>query len=431
MAKHTLPVFWAGLAALFLPLGLVACGGVGSVAKTPVAATTAGAKPLLVLTDSQVNAQGLEAFQVEAFQQGRERWAIPLPTSGDALAAADGVIYVGAGETIYALDAQSGHQRWQASVGPQVRSIHVIEARVYVDTGGGFSGQERIDVFSLMGHLLWQYTPPALQDIPAWLVDQGVFYTVEGDGGVSATLVARDAATGAARWRAPLQIDSLPQMLLPAGPDALLVVTQDALLMAERNAGGLLWQRQDTQAVGASITAGTLYAFFVDQPAALGEAAPVFLRALRVSDGRLLWQQPLAPNDAGFLSSGQPLSVGVITPQAAYLADSPDFTALHAWRLSDGTQRWRKTVVGGVVGLLADGQRVYLASSQQFVALQADTGQVIWRAANPDGLTALREEAGVLLGVNPQTFVLAGYDLASGQRVWRLTPVTLDAYLET
>ena len=251
---------------ILLSLGACSTGGPSTSTLARTGSQAAGT-PLLVLTDRVSDAEGSEHEQVEADLNGKQQWAVALPASGKALAAANGEVYVGAGATVSALDAQTGHQRWSASASPAVRSIQVIGAAVYVDTGGGFTGQEQLLVFSPDGRLLWQYRPPNDQDMPVWVVDSGVFYTVTG--GLPPVLIARDAASGAERWEAPLQLASLPVALLPVGPDAVLVVTQEQVLLQQRD-GTQTWQRAQTQVVAAEVLDGTLYAFCVDQPASIG-----------------------------------------------------------------------------------------------------------------------------------------------------------------
>ena len=148
-----------------------------------------------------------------------------------------------------------------------------------------------------------------------------------------------------------------------------------------------------------------------------------------MSDGSLRWEQPLPTSDAGFLALQQPLVAGMITPQGAYLADGDSFTTLRAWNLPDGRSRWTYPSDESIQGLLADANTVYLASSTHLLALQAMSGQIRWQQANPDDLTSVREEAGLLLGVNPLTDTLAAFALTSGQRLWQVQPHALQQYL--
>lgn len=422
--RWSLKIRWA---ALLLVLSLAACGPGGMSLDMPTPISRSAAGPLLVLTDSQVDQQGDNTYEVEAAQNGHQRWTFTLPAPGLALTAAEGVVYVGAAATVYALDAQTGHLRWSASTSPQVRAIQVIDGLIYVDSGGGFAGQERLIVFSSEGQLRWQYLPPNDQDMPVWLVDSGSFYTVTS--GFPAILIAREASTGAERWETPLQIDSPLHALVPAGPDALLVVTQEELVLVQRRDGTQAWQRTQTQAVAAQVIGPTVYAFSVDQPASIDGAAQPVLRALQVSNGSLRWEQPLPASDAGFLAFQQPLVAGTITADGAYLIDGAAFETLHAWNLPDGRTRWTHQADEPLQGLLADVHTVYLAAFAHLLALQATSGQVYWQQANPDDLTTLREEAGLLLGVNPATGVLAALDLTSGQVVWRVQAQAFQQYL--
>src|SRR5579871_2327865 len=262
--------------ALYLLQSLGGCGGAAPTGQPAHPGSASAGQPLLIVTDSRLGAAGAETDEVEAYQQGKRRWAVPLPSPGKALAAAGGMVYVGADLSVYALSAQTGQMRWQASVNAQVRSIQVIGGQVYVDTGGGFTGQERQEVYALDGRLLWQYIPPDEQDIPAWLVDGGTFYTEIGGG--AASLVARDAATGTLLLSTPLQIESPLLALLPAGPTALLVVTQESLVLVQRSDGTEVWRRDQTLAVGPQVIGQTVVAFFVDQPTSPGGTPSASLR---------------------------------------------------------------------------------------------------------------------------------------------------------
>lgn len=414
---------WPLLALVLLVL--VGCGAATPPRHTP-GTQPETAQPLLVVTERVFN-KGKTVPQVVAYQQRHQRWAVSLPAPGAALVTAAGVVYVCAGQTVLALDAQTGHQRWTTLASPQVRAISVIEGQVYVDTGGSFAGAERIIVFSLAGQLRWQYTPPALQDIPAWLVDGGVFYTVVS--GFPASLVALDAQTGTERWHAPLQLDAPVRSLVPAGPTALLVVALDRLVVARRSDGAEIWRRDQTQAIAPQVQAGVVSAFFVDQPLTIGGEPQPVLRALRLTDGGLLWEQLLPESDAGFLMVQSPLTAGGISAEAAWLVDGADFTMVHVWNLADGRPRWTYLASARVSMLASDGEMLYLATASQLLALQSVNGKPRWQQPNPDNLTRLDEQASILLGKNPLTNTLALYDPQTGQRQWQLHPQVLDQAL--
>jgi type IV secretion system protein VirD4 len=413
----------------FLLLALVLAGlaGCGSPSSPSHAAQHRAASTPLLVVSERVTQGTVVVPQVAAYQQGHLRWAYRLSAPGEVLMAASGIVYVGAGSQMLAIETSTGKVRWTASASQEVRAIRVIEGQVYVDTGGGFAGAEQIEVFSQAGQRRWQYTPPAFQDIPAWLVDAGVFYTVVS--GFPATLLALDATTGTQRWQFPLHLDAPVRSLVPAGPAALLVVTQDRLVLDQRSGGAEDWQRDQTLVVAPLVSAGVVYAFFVDQPVTPEGLPQPVLRALRLTDGSVLWQQSLPASDAGFLATASPLLVGGITAQAAWLADGADFTTARVWNVADGHLRWTYQARERIVSLISDGQMLYLATAAQLLALQATNGQPRWQQPNAARLTWLDEQAGVLIGRNTLTNTLAGYEPTTGQQQWLLHPHVLDQTL--
>ncbi len=412
-----------------LLLLLTGCGSIGSGGTTnsalPGGQPTAS-QPILYLVDNYIDHSGSLVDQVEAFKNGKELWKYPLPDllGGEyPILVTNLVVYVGRGDTLYALQADTGKLMWNVPAAPAITKIVVDAGTIYVDSGGGFAGQESLYAFSARDHsLLWRYTPPGAGDILGWTVADNTFYAVIG--GFPPALLALDTTTGQQRWQAPLNnLDGLFYALIPGEANQLLFQTSTQLIMFQASDGRELW-RLETGARGAQIFNSILYSFFVDEPTLPSSGGTtVGIRALQASDGKKLWETPVPSDIAPALEIRMDLAIGTITPEGFYLLDGPNLTDLYAWRTQDGKALWQHQGSDSYTAIFADENTVFTASTHGLFAWKATDGKALWQQTSPSDIGALlfpglQEVGGILYGTSQNNNNIYAFNSQDGKQLW-------------
>ena len=264
---------------------------------------------------------------------GRRRWRVRLPAgqSTGAATLAGERLYAGASFTsegdlrppvVRALDANSGQVRWRAVLdrGTQLQWGAPVLARglVLVATTpsyrGGGSGQTLHALDATTGRVRWRaglHTREPGFHTERPLLHRGLV-TVRAPG----SLLALDPGTGDEVWRTWLEGDG-PQIVGPAGPLVLTVVSHDLVALAAR-------------------------------------------------DGRERWRFPLTAGDHRWVALGG----GRLYALAGGLVIAVD--------PATGAELWR-SVAGPAVGPpLRVAGRVYMATTAGLVALEAASGRLAW-----------------------------------------------------
>lgn len=129
------------------------------------------------------------------------------------------------------------------------------------------------------------------------------------------------------------------------------------------------------------------------------------VRATKISDGTLLWRQPMPPMDMPHLVvDGDSIYLVTDTIGAASTSNNH---GIYALRASDGSLRWHYATADPVVAapLVANGV-VYASAGTSLLALKASDGTLLWQlplAANG------RPDIGLWLsGANDTVYVIAG-----------------------
>ncbi len=231
----------------------------------------------------QANQGRLMALELSS---GRQRWAfIPKRLSSSTNSyfgghltspvVVDGVVYVGAGKELYALDAVTGKVRWEFSAQDFVTSSAAVDdGRVFISD---FSYFYAIDQHS--GALIWSY--PAYSAIYFSSVATGDMVLISS----GQSLIALDAGDGAKRWEKNVTGTSL----IPAGAqgDIVFVKTTNTLFALDRTSGRELWSFRDANYV--SLPALTQqYAFVIN-----GMGASAAVEAIDITTGASIWSQPV------------------------------------------------------------------------------------------------------------------------------------------
>ncbi len=421
--------------ALFLFLCLLVLPGCGAAAapspqshsSTPSLPTGQSGPLVYALYTQLIRSTPTEL--VSAVTGGKASWSFTLPATGSALTLQSGILYVGAGDALFALDAASGKKQWSVAVAARVTAIVARGGLLFVQTGiGGSAGQQALEVLNASdGSLRWRLTTPL--GVSGWLIADDILFAVEA--GFPAQFVAADITTGRVQWQKPLQsgvVSGEITAFLQVDASSLLLVSDQAIALLSRRSGAVIWEHQNTHNLGVQVFSGTLYAFYVDMPTAFGGSQNVGLRAVKASDGSVLWNQNLSNSDVSYLTFQKSLTTGAIESSGAYLVDGPSFGDVHAWNLS-GQALWTDSNPGTYKGLATGGQALYLASAQGVTALDGATGKQRWRAASPDDITSLQATRDSIFGVNMPNTSLYALNPASGQLTWSFKVYQLHIYL--
>jgi outer membrane protein assembly factor BamB len=187
---------------------------------------------------------------------------------------------------------------------------------------------------------------------PALAVGGRLYVAIAGE------LQALDAATGHTIWRVPLAHEGAP---LASGGGRLLVSTPTGLVAVDAAGGERVWARP-LEATGAlsSIVAGGQVVYAVSTDARV--------TALSLSSGETHWTHTLSGT----------LSPPAVARDRVFVGSSArTFYAFHA---QSGRLEWRWRTGGDVMGAVADDDRVYLVTVDNFLrALNRGNGNQRWR----------------------------------------------------
>ncbi len=310
------------------------------------------------------------------------------------------------GAPVVALDLRSGKLRWRADLGvPAVGTTPATgDGRVYV-TGETSCDEQKPTLVAFdagTGREDWRVT------LPPFLGTGGPSALVAGHGRVvfarnasdRTTLEARDAATGARRWRH--SIDGPNLLVAPSGDDVVATSVgadgTEVVAAYARSDGRQRWRISVAATNPPVPSATTSHAVYVPAPAG-------FLTALDARTGRPQWRVPLERFLVG--ASGSL----VLTWNASMLI---------ALDPANGAERWR----GGPgafdnadAAVAADGT-VFTVAGVEMRALDAATGATRWSVSttNLSGIQAVFSGRGAagLQGLDDIVML----DARTGRRMW-------------
>lgn len=234
-----------------------------------------------------------------------------------------------------------------------------------------------------------------------WRLDVATAFTpATGDGLVfimaEASIEARDARTGATRWRTPLPGGAAVPLYWDTG--WLLASTPNGDLAAFRAADGTLVWRQPLGSPLAAAPAPALDRLYL--PLADNRLVSVLL-----ATGETVWSRTLTARITGLLALDDQLVFGTTARKVVSVS------------LTNGRERWAWSVGGDVSGLpAADEKRIYFAARDNVLrAVDRKSGNLRWSASLPS------RPSGSPLPL-PNTIlmplvgsVIAGFDLVSGK----------------
>ena len=120
-------------------------------------------------------------------------------------AIANGVIFVGGSDTIYALDANTGKENWEFASHGSISSPAVVNGIVY-------AGSVDDNLYALdanTGKQVWSFkTAGNISSSPA--ISNGIVYIISNNDTWTDDLYALDASTGESKWSVPLDFAGFP-----------------------------------------------------------------------------------------------------------------------------------------------------------------------------------------------------------------------------
>lgn len=222
-------------------------------------------------------------FALEA-DSGLKLWQFKVPRVGSSYGdfgghvtspvVADGLVLVGASQSLYALDVDTGEQRWAFDAqNPVASSAAVAGDNAYMTD---FTRLYAIDLET--GTESWSFEHGTLSLFFAPIIIGDVVIITSFD-----TVYALDRHSGAVVWARAVAED---EDLVPsaAAGDHVYVKTSKHLYALDRETGTLVWSYQGGDFVSLPAVAGGQI-YVVTRSGGRGQ-----LRALRLSDGQEIWQ---------------------------------------------------------------------------------------------------------------------------------------------
>ena len=299
-------------------------------------------------------------------------------------ATADGVVYVGAGQNVGALDGETGELLWRFSVGGEVHDTPLVtEGVVYVNSS---RGRRLYALDPANGDVLRTYeVDGSIASTPA--LAEGVAYIVTGNG-----LSALDVETGELIWFYPDQISLWPFVSTPVVIDGIVFTaiattingrSVGMVIALDATTGDRIWKYEVPGSVSAVRVANGIVIFFEDP----NQWQRDRVIALDAQTGKPVWRYIIIHRDPD-ITSAPTVNAGVV-----FVASTMDVFALDAnsgdylWRyrfqrevkLDDsrsGFPPWKRTVTAPVAGQGV----VYAAGRERLYALDSATGAPVAEA---------------------------------------------------
>lgn len=238
----------------------------------------------------------------------------------------------------------------------------------------------------------------------------GAVYGIADSPQGGASLVALRGSDGAVLWRTPIPLDSESAIASVTATPSLVYVVSGG----EPSSGdwSLKAIHADTGKVAWSFATGSLISGFqvLGDTVYLGSLYGGGVRALRASDGHLLWQRNRGV--AALALAGDTLYAALTSVDA-----SADMVV--ALQASDGTERWHAQVGETPGQMVIDQANLYVTTTSEVIALQVSNGAQLWRSPAVDSV--LNGAAGnvYLSQVDPQTARLVALGASDGRLLWQ------------
>ncbi|MCY0907846.1 MAG: PQQ-binding-like beta-propeller repeat protein [Sulfobacillus thermotolerans] len=349
-------------------------------------------------TKYAMNASNNAVIETAALKHWNVAWTYSASTPLQQASFAQGVIYVsGDGmpghHALYAFNAQTGQKLWARPLDNMSMTTPVVaHGLVFVGTGNqafSASQQRRVNrlqsrnilrgtgpnaIYALdarTGRVRWK-DPTRGEDMPSFVYDHGVIYTVGGSG----VLSALDAKTGALGWR--LTLGSYVSMSSPAVFGHTLYVSGAhpyALYAINVQTHKVIWKRPVPKVFGGSDDSSIAVSpslIYVEGTTGSWQHPVSTMFAFRHS-GALAWQTPLG---TGKLPKDIEVSAPVLYHGRVFVG-SPISHCEYALNAQSGQKLWAFQAYGPVSASAALLRHTLYVGDRagMFYALNAKTGQ--------------------------------------------------------
>jgi len=296
--------------------------------------------------------------------------------------------------------------RWQAALAGSVYDTPLVSGgRVFtVDSSGKLTALRQSN-----GRKLWSATVGFLSDsTPAIWKNLIVAPGVDAAGGFVA---AFDVATGARRWRVRLSGDPYASITAPAIFGSSVYVSAGTSIYAlSASSGGVLWKTKLTTSADGIVEGPVAVSGYGEYVVAAGADGHVY--ALDAASGAVRWNVLAG---GGINHAGPSIYSGIVyVPEGAIGAEGGG-VYICALQVSDGRLLWRTDVGDDVHVTPAAGQgRVFIGSIDDGVlALDSKSGAVLWTAPYEGEVwgAPMLANGVVYFGTDEQ---LVAYDAATG-----------------
>jgi len=242
------------------------------------------------------------ALVAVSWEDGGTVWSVPLRAT-TAPVVGDGVVYVGGGDTLYALDPATGAGHWTSHAGGTLLALALAGSRV-LGVGAGFA--HAFDAGS--GRELWARTLPAAGDPTGLAVSATALFVAYADG----RIVALALADGGEQWARP--IDGRPSAPLLLGNALFVGTTERRFYSLDAGSGKERWAwRTGGDVTGAAADAKAVYYTSLD----------AVVRAVNPGNGHQRWKRdagtraPVPPIalDGSVLVTGLSPTISAFAPQ--------------------------------------------------------------------------------------------------------------------
>ena len=306
-------------------------------------------------------------------QTGQIRWTAQLSPHHEfhpALAiAANGTVFAGTDQGLYALDGATGAQRWSAPDLGSINSTPTIgrDGTVYV---GSLDPNSIYAVDGDSGQVRWSFAAgDKVVSSPTLTEDGGIIF-----GTVAGLIDAVDARTGRLRWAIQTGGRVSASAALSGDGTAYLGSRDGHVYAIEVATGRTKWSYVTGERVDTDVVVGDDGTVFV--------AAYSRLHAIDGQSGLARWTIPLLAVPVG----GNP----ALGANGTLYLPSYGQHALYAIEVTTGAVRWTfnpsarpENTVGGSPTIGADGTVYVSSGDMRLDALDGDTGRVKWSLEDP------------------------------------------------
>lgn len=247
-------------------------------------------------------------------------------------------------------------------------------------------GSRDSDILALRardGALVWRYTTGSIYPISSLVAQDGVVYATTEYGDISAVRIA----DGTVLWNRDFKTFEGFPVALAVVSGVLIAPFPDGAVALNTSDGALLWRDRSGRVVGAGEGAVYVDSSETVTPASIttGPTQLDSLKALNITDGKLLWSYALHRRNESVSTVYVAASVVYVT--ASYADSDAPASTLSAVHATDGTPIWTHVVhdfpAPYAMPFSVSGALLFAHAGDSVCAVRIDTGTTRWCAPTP------------------------------------------------